>query len=221
MRGPRRTGWAIGWYGLGLLAALPGLTAEPDSPRLEPGAGQEIVLRDLPPILDDEEVRRQLTTGLTTTFAFRTEERRGLPPGGARVEVRYELWDEVFHVAAIGIDRRAMREVLSSMEDLAGWWKSLRLVVLDVAGFEQPQPVQIRLILDVVPFSRSEEADTQRWFAESVLRSSADAESGGRAPEDSQGSLEQVFSVLIATSIQREALVSYRWTIDLPESRSP
>ena len=98
--------------------------------RLELDPARGVVLSGLPPILVEEEVRRHLTTGLTTTFLFRLEPQAQLAPAGARIEVRYELWDEVFHVTALTADGRLEQMVMSSLDELDSWWRKVGLLVL-------------------------------------------------------------------------------------------
>lgn len=208
------------WLPLGLLllAALPA-TGEPV--RLHLGPEQGAVLTGLPPIPDDEEVREQLTTGLTTTLLFRVEPRRRNGTAGARIEVRYELWDEVFHVASLTADGRLERRAFPNFEELSAWWSQLSLLVMDPDA-RRAAGRSVRVVLDVIPFSQAERDDTERWFSEVI---GAAARSGGeevdRSPDDREESLGSVLSVLIATSIQRRALTSYQWTLEVPGEAAP
>ena len=185
---------------LGVLATLAGVVSAQPVLELE---ADRIVLARLPPVLSDEEVARQLTTGLTATLAFRVE--AGATVGGARVEIRYELWDEVFHVLTLGIDGRPNLQTLPSTEALEAWWAKLRLPVLD-GDVASNAAQKVRVILDVVPFSHSEQLDTQRWFEQSVQRAEQGKNEGISHPAEGGESLGRVFSVLIATSIRRQAL---------------
>lgn len=205
-----------------LLVALPvAPPAAAETVQLDLGPERNVILSGLPPILADEEVRDQLTTGLTTTLLFRFEPRRREGTAGARVEVRYELWDEEFHVAVLTVDGRLERRVLSSFEELSAWWSGLGLRVMDEEAWRSSGR-SVRLVLDVIPFSQAERDDTERWFSEVI---GAAARSGGeetdRSPDDREESLGNVLSVLIATSIQRRALTSYRWPVAVPRSPSP
>ena len=78
-----------------------------------------LALSRLPPVLADPEVRKQLGTGLTTSFVF-TATARGGPAGktkgAARVDVRYDLWDEIYIVTRIDGSGRAARVTLPSFE---------------------------------------------------------------------------------------------------------
>jgi hypothetical protein len=204
--------------GLLMLAAV----AVDAQPELELEGGR-VVLGDLPPVLADDEVTRQLTTGLTATLAFRVEV-AGIV-GGCRIEIRYELWDEVFHVTTLEIDRPPASTTLASREALEEWWSRLRLAVVDPTVLDaasRPPPQVARVILEVVPFSHSEQLDTQRWFEESVQRAEQGKNEGiSRSTEGGEESLGRVFSVLIATSIRRRAVTSYRWDVAWPGGDRP
>jgi len=205
------------WSLLVLITAAAAAAAQP-SLELEDG---ELVLSSLPPVLADAEVTRQLTTGLTATLAFRVEANGVV--GGARIEIRYELWDEVFHVTTVEIDGRPTSATLTSREALDEWWSGLQLAVLEAADSAPgAAPNTARVILEVVPFSHSEQLDTRRWFEESVQRAEQDKNEGiSRSAEGGDESLGRVFSVLIATSIRRRAVTSYRWDVDWPGRSSP
>ena len=127
----------LGGLAAGRLAAVP-------PPAVE-AVRDGLALTHLPPILGDEEVRKQLATGLTTSFVF-TAEARGASgaklTGAARVDVRYDLWDEVYLVTRIDASGHAARVTLPSFERLAEWWREERLVVLRgpaVAGARRRQ----------------------------------------------------------------------------------
>jgi hypothetical protein len=208
------------WLPLGLLL-LTSSPAAADGVRLDLDPERGVVLSGLPPILAKEEVRRHLTTGLTTTLLFRLEPQWRVFPAGARIEVRYELWDEVFHVAVLTADGRSERMVMPSFEELDSWWQQVGLLVLELEARRGTER-NVRLVLDVIPFSQAERDDTERWFSETI---GAAARSGGeeteRSPDDREESLGRVLSVMIATSIQRRALTSYEWALQLPGERSP
>ena len=208
------------WLPLGL-ALLASLAAAAERPRLDLDPGRGVVLSGLPPILAEPEVRGHLTTGLTTTLLFRLVPQRRDGPAGARIEVRYELWDEVFHVSVLTADGRFERQILSSIEELDAWWRRLGLLVLPSAPARGAER-NVRLVLDVIPFSQAERDDTERWFSETIGATARSiTEEAERAPDDREESLGRVLSVMIATSIQRRALTSYEWALQLPGDGSP
>lgn len=220
----RRQGRASGGWAV-LILLMSSQVLQADEPVIERDVEPWLVLTGLPPVLSAEEVAPHLTKGLTTTFVFVVDllgVARGKQAGGARVEIRYELWDEVFHTTTIDISGQIVREVVASRVDLLAWWESRRLKVVGLESVESPTGSQARVRLDVVPFSRSEERDTQDWFAESVSAAELARNEGVSASVDGNDRARGgVFSVLIATSIRRRPLTSYRWTIELPRERSP
>jgi len=196
--------------------ALSGFVFADEAPRFDVDEKGRLRVSQLPAILAAETVTRQLRSGLTTTFAFRIDRMQGGAVGGAIVDIRYELWDEVYQVVAVGGDGTARRFEAASFEDLETWWREVSLVLLGPSPTEMGLR-KMRLSLEVVPFSQSEQDDAQRWFARSFGASKGgQAEGIGDAAERRSDSLEQVLGVLMATSIQRRAVVSYHWTVNLP-----
>lgn len=196
-----------------------------EEPSLELDAQGRLVLHSLPPVLDEAEVAPHLTRGLTTTFLFRVDP-KGLrvkkkepgTPRAARVEIRYELWDEVFHVATAAADGKVERRTLDSLGELASWWEGLRLVVAgEFRQRSQPRPAgEARVSLDVIPFSRAEQRDTQRWFSETLDDAGRAATEGvAESADHTTDTLGRTFNLLMATSIQRQALASYHWDVPI------
>ena len=168
------------------------------------------MLTRLPPILGDDEVRSHLDTGLTTTLAVRVEARdaRGKTEGGAVVTIRFDLWDEVFHVGWTGAAGRPYREPFDSFEALESWWRDLRLEVLHAAPARKLG--QARVVIDVVPFSAAEARDTQRWFSE-TLDDAKTSSAEDTTTEESSDTLGRTFRLMMATSIQRRAIRVFRY----------
>ncbi len=188
---------------LALLLALAPALAAAEGPRIEVDAERRLVLAGLPPILADDGVKEHLTSGLTTSVYFRP----GKLAGGARVDIRYDLWDEVFHLVAAGRGERTFRARASSFDELLEWWRGLRLALAGGGQLDAPWPRRLEVTADVVPFSAAEQDDARRWFSESI-----------EERRQSGTGLSQTFNLLLATSIRRRALASYSWTLTLPES---
>ncbi|MFZ2493158.1 MAG: hypothetical protein WA208_16875, partial [Thermoanaerobaculia bacterium] len=76
--------------------------------------------------VENAELRNKLQSGLSTTFVLsvRGETAPSARPvqGAARVEVRYDLWDEVFIVTLRRGDGTVTRERVKSLEALGTWW---------------------------------------------------------------------------------------------------
>jgi hypothetical protein len=197
-----------------LLFALAG-RLDAAAPALERVSGEGIVLTQLPPVLRQKEIRHHLGTGLTTTLAF--EVRADKARGGARIDVRYELWDEVWLVTRADTSGRTQRARFPSFEQLESWWRDLRLEVLPArVGAGQARQAEVRL--RIIPFSQSEQLDAQRWFSRSLAT---------EPPNDSAGAVSGVlsepsgdlFNLLLATSIGRPALLEFEWNLKIPEPR--
>lgn len=194
------------WASLSLLFAfvLAAFGASSPVARLR---GDGMLVITLPPdVLSRREVRKQLTSGLTTTFLITTDSdgRRG----AARIEVRYEPWDEVYFVTTRGIDAMAQSFRFVSIEKLIEWWHAAALPVMPRAHAAG----RVQVTLEVLPFSIEEQKETQRWLTRSLgdaHRSGAvdEAEVAGRTGGGS------VLDVLIGTSIQRRPIVRSRWTV--------
>jgi hypothetical protein len=189
------------------------------APALE-AAREGITLSRLPLILGEEEVRKQLGTGLTTSFAFEAATRGaggGKIKGAARVDVRYDLWDEVYIVTRIDASGHAARVTLPSFERLAEWWREARLVLIRGPAAEAAS-VDVRL--RVIPFSQAEQLETQRWFSQALsAEKSGSAGAVSDAVEDQPESFSQVINLLMATSIGRPSLLEYAWKLSVPQGK--
>ena len=143
--------------------------------------------------LTSDSVRRQLSTGLTTTFLVSA--RGDGVKGAARVEVRYDLWDEVWIVRRIEFDRHVDRQRLASRQALDQWWR------IPVRLFTTPaERTTLDVELAVLPFSAAEEEDARDWLSKS-----------GGVSASGAGFVD----VLIGTTITAKPLITYRWRIDL------
>jgi hypothetical protein len=200
---------------LALLTALgAGTLRAAERPSFAVSRDGALTVSSLPDILSRPEVRPHLSTGLTTTFALRvtaTDETGRKVRGGGRIDVRWEPWDAVFLTAAIGADGHARRESVPSLDRLAAWWHGLE--ILAAAGLAPGGRWEVRVEVSVIPFSASEQRNTQRWFSDSLGQ-----KPGTSAPATSQGTVAPqanpngVLDLLIATSIKRRSLAQYVWT---------
>lgn len=200
-----------------LLAPTPARPA----PALARGPSGFLVLSRLPPLLAQAEIRRQLETGLTTTLAFEVRIAGLRTPGAARLDVRYEPWDEVFHLRQIEASGKVVHSRLPSFAKLAEHWGKLELAVLDARKLGT-RPVKAEVRLRVIPFSRAEQLETQDWLTRSLSDrepGSAGALSG--ALEEPATPMGQVLDLLLATSIERGALSEFSWKLDVPGRGAP
>ena len=184
---------------LGVLSMLVNALAHAQQPQLafttQPGG---VVAATLPmSILQDPNVRKQLRSGLTTTFLLVARQRDTRAVHSARVEIRYDLWDEVWIVQKIDLDRKIERQRLTSLEALERWWRTpLRLLATKATR------VALQLDLSVLPFSAAEEEDARQWITKS----------GGVGTGGGSGGL---VDALIGTTISAKPLTSYRWNVEL------
>jgi hypothetical protein len=158
-------------------------------------------------LLSHRDVRRQLDSGLTTTFLVTVTDGQHRK-GAARIEVRYEPWDEVYFVTARGIDTVAQKPRLDSFERLAEWWRSAELPVLRSATAIR----SVQLTLEVLPFSIEEQKETQRWLARALGEAHREQAMDKSEVRGTAGG-SSVLDALIGTSIQRRPILRQRWTV--------
>lgn len=161
---------------------------------VQPGG---VVAATLPAsVLQDASVRKQLRSGLTTTFLFVTRQRDTRVLSGARIEIRYDLWDEAWIVQKVEHDRKSERQRLASLDALEKWWRTpLRMMATKASR------VALQIDLSVLPFSAAEEADARQWITKS----------GGVGTSSDAGLVD----ALIGTTISAKPLTSYRWNVEL------
>ena len=193
-------------YAAPLFAAGPSLQTE----------GGFVVLGGLPSLLDRADVRKQLESGLTATLAFEVRTIGASPQrlrGGARVDVRFELWDEIYLVTRLDASGKRERLRFDSFDKLGHWWREARLPVLPVPRSSGPWQAEVRL--RVIPFSQAEQQKAQRWLTESMAGDGGDGSAGAvsQALEDRPVSFSQVLQLLVATSIGRPALFEQEWNL--------
>jgi hypothetical protein len=180
-----------------LILAAAAAHAEPRAV-FAPAAGG-VVTASLPAtILQEPAVRKQLSSGLTTVFLIVARESGAKNSGAARVEVRYDLWDEVWLVKRIEFDGRTDRQRLTSFDAFAQWWSAPSRLIASRAA-----RVSLSVELRVLPFSAAEEEDARDWISKS----------GGVAAPNAVGSFVQT---LIATTITARPIITYRWRAEVP-----
>jgi hypothetical protein len=177
-----------------LLATLSARAQERPAFSLQAGA----VAASLPaPVLQDKRVRKQLGSGLTTTFILTARQRETGSITAARMEVRYDLWDEVWLVRRVEFDGRTDRQRIASAEALEKWWRA------PVRLFTSAAPrVTLQVELNVLPFSAAEEDDARAWMTKSGGVGTAAGGSG-------------LVDALIGTTISAKPITSFRWNVDL------
>ena len=139
-------------------------------------------------VLKDGKVKSRLESALTTTFIMRTS-----AGGAARIEIRYDLWDEVYLVRR---NNGAQQRI--AKKDLDPWWRT----PLDGGRAGASGRIDVELI--VLPFSAAEESDARQWLSKS---------GGAGTPSTNPSS---IVDVLIGTTLSARPVVSFRWTAELP-----
>ncbi|HEX8410985.1 MAG TPA: hypothetical protein VF883_19125 [Thermoanaerobaculia bacterium] len=179
-----------------LLVAFPSDAQQPPRPSFTVQGG--VVGATLPAaVLQNRNVKKQLSSGLTTTFLVIARQRELNRVTGARIEVRYDLWDEVWIVRRVEFDGRTDRQRLTSADALEKWWRTpVRLLATDAAR------VALQVDLSVLPFSAAEEEDARQWISKS----------GGVGTATGGGG---IVDALIGTTISAKPITSYRWNVDL------
>lgn len=188
------------------------------APALERTVSGELSIGLPTSVLRDPEVARQLRSGLTTGFLLSVHVRDGArrrAEGVARVEVRYELWDEVYLARAFAPTLGAA-EPFPSVDQLATWWEGLRLPILTDRDLDERSDWDVELRLDVLPFSAAEQSDAQRWFSDAIASRRSTANDVAEAEGESGERLGALLDLVMATSIQRRAVVSFEWSASLP-----
>jgi hypothetical protein len=214
MRTARQAAWLLLSLVLSAVLFLAAAPLAAAGPALQAEGGW-IVLSGLPALLGRPDVRKQLDSGLTASLAFEVRTIGASPArlrGGARVDVRYELWDEVYLVSRLDATGRREHLRFDSFEKLGRWWREARLAVLPLPRAPGRWPSEIRL--RVIPFSQAEQRETQRWLSES-LAGEEDGSAGAvsQALQERPLAFSQVLQLLVATSIGRPALLEEEWKL--------
>jgi hypothetical protein len=194
-----------GMLALALLCAWQAAAATDPAARLR--ADGTLLVRLQADLLAQRDVRHQLDSGLTTTFLVTVVDAQSRK-GAARIEVRYEPWDEVYLVTARGIDAIAEKARLESFERLAEWWRNAALPVLKsvAAG------TSVQLTLEVLPFSIEEQKETQRWLSRALGEAHREQSMDASEVRGTAGA-SSVLDALIGTSIQRRPIFRQRWMV--------
>lgn len=203
--------------------AAPALRAA-NRPAVALGKDRLLVVSALPGILAEPAVRPHLSTGLTTSLIVEvtaSDGRGSKVRGGGKIDIRYELWDELFLVTRTDVAGRGRRESLPSFERLEEWWRKLEIAVLSTAGLDPGGNWDVKVRVSVLPFSQSEQREAQRWFSDSIGEARREEATAGPGEASVEGPdrLSEALDLLIATSIKRRSVVSYAWTVLFPSVR--
>jgi hypothetical protein len=153
-------------------------------------------------ILKDRNVRSRLESALTTTFILKARLSGASNSSVARIEIRYDLWDEVYRVKRIEAPNHIVEQQIAGNALLAQWWRT-PIEVARLAGDRGT----IEIELTVLPFSAAEESDARQWLSKSG--------GAGEPSSDSTG----VVDVLIGTTLSARPIVSYHWSAEIVARR--
>jgi hypothetical protein len=174
-----------------------------------------------PEMLRSEEVRRQLTSGLTTSFVVIATAGAARVRSGARVEVRYDLWDEQFLVRKIELDGRVTQQTFASFDAFEKWWRGAAIRLVRVPP--NTSPLRLEIELTVLPFSAAEQHQTREWLSKSagVAGSSPRAPSGAAPRDDVPTTSSAIIDAVIGTTIHARPLLTFRWRTDVVLAAPP
>jgi hypothetical protein len=179
-----------------LLALVASVAAAASRPSFTTQAGN-LIAAELPlTILGDAKVSKQLGSGLTTTFVLQIRQRQQAPLIVARLEVRYDVWDEVWLVRRVEAGKAPERQRLASRAALETWWRTpVRLFAAATS------PVKFDLDLLVLPFSTDEEKETRQWVSKAGGVGTSARTSG-------------LVDALIGTTIEARPIMSWQWSVE-------
>ena len=176
--------------------------AAPPPPSVHARADGTAVITLSAKLLDEAEVRKHVMSGLTMNLLLSLRDRE---PYG-QISIRFEPWDEVFYVRALGADGSDEKKVIRSVEALKKWWSAPRTT--PAARFSPGE--RLKVSVAVIPFSASEEADAKRWLAQSLSVPATPPPEGGGQVASAPPSL---FSAVIGSSIRRRPVLRFEWTV--------
>ena len=145
--------------------------AAPPPPSVHAGADGSAAIAISGKLLDEAEVRKHVMSGLTMNLLLSLRDREPY----SQISIRFEPWDEVFYVRALGADGSDEKKVIQTFDALKKWWSAPRATP---AGRFSPGD-RLKVSVAVIPFSASEEADAKRWLAQSLSGSPTPRAEGG------------------------------------------
>ena len=157
-------------------------------------------------VLESRQAAEQLSSGLTTVYILRAEakDESGTTKGGARIEVRLDLWEEKYFVTVTEPTGVMRKLTFAAEEGLARWWGENQILVIPARKFGSR--VDVAMTLTMLPFSSQEQRETEQWLARTL---SAGRSQGGEAlPAQSA----EILRVIVETSSRRRPLLAYRWS---------
>lgn len=149
-------------------------------------------------LFQEPKITTQIQSGLTTTMLVTVVGKdQAKTRGGARVDIRFEPWDEIYHVVVWHHDGVRETLELASQDKLYQWLSSGKIRVV-------PQKTAPRylVVLQVLPFSKTEQVETQKWFSRTLA--------------GNQQGRGYMLDLIFAASIKRKTSRKYQWAVQAP-----
>jgi hypothetical protein len=179
------------------LLVLPAAMAEQPRPVFGSRDGRTVTVALPASILSDREVHRQIGSGLTATFVLESRLRDATRRGTARIEIRFDLWDEVWLARRIEQDGKEERQRLPTRAALEKWWSTPFRIFAATAD-----RAALQVTLTVLPFSIAEGDDAREWISKA----------GGSAAREGGSPL---ITAMIGTTVSAKPIRTYRWSTDV------
>ncbi len=168
-------------------------------------------------LLEDASVRKKLYSGLTTTFELESRYSQTDDAHYAVLQVRYEIWEEVFVISRVDADGQVGRFRFADLAQTAAWLTEdpLRIAPTPQSTGRTGPGGRLTCRVRLIPFSQSEGRLAEDWFAK-VLRV-PDAVTTGQSDASRERALDDssdgggIFEVLMSKSIRRKSIRSVRW----------
>ena len=166
-------------------------------------------------IFTDDEVKRRLFSGLTTSVILETEVRgNGATSTHTCVlELRYDLWEEQLGMRYVCEGGVSEVRLFKNIEELVAY---LEKDALELAGLSAnvSGSLTVRTRLRVIPFSRVEEEDTANWLGDVLKTPSGSTQQQDRGRQRTtaeQSGGNEIFQLLMTTGIKRDSVLDLRW----------
>lgn len=187
------------------------------APRLVQAESLDLVMPET--VFQDETLREHLLSGLTTTFQLVCRETgKGNLAVGFRIDIRFEPWDEVFFVNWWDSRGEKQSRTFENQAALATWWSNKRFRLASAAELAPGRKPHFSVVLTIIPFSQQEQEKARDWLTYQNEQPDGGLfegrVSGGRDGSRSQQS--NLLRIMLATSIQRDAIKRYQWKVGMP-----
>ena len=194
----------------------PVLAAELTALRRDQRIGARVQKLDYP-----ESLRKELVSGLTNRLLLRVSLRRDtevLEEAAIEIAIRFDLWDEVFHIATTSPAGESTR-VEPSIESALRALEDLQLGGL-FSATSRPGNSQLQVHADILlnPIDRERMDKIRQWVAANTTGSSSGGQSATRTASASSELFARIFEQYAAgkdvASVWRRTLASRPFRLD-------